>query len=94
MAAIKEVKGITWDNGVIANCRWRGVRLRDVLLWAGVAENQAGHVWFASNVSACQDDSYYGASIPLSKAMDVQGDVLLGFEVRCNILFKGTQADA
>lgn len=87
MAQIKEVKGILWDNGVIANCRWRGVRLRDVLLRAGLAEGLQGgtyegyNVWFASHVSMCQDDSYYGGSIPLEKALDPEGDVLLAMEV-------------
>ena len=76
MAEIKEVRGIIWDSGVIANCRWRGVRLRDVLLRAGIDERAApAHVWFASHVSACQDDTYYGGSIPLAKALDPAGDV-------------------
>lgn len=87
MAQIKEVKGILWDSGVIANCRWRGIRLRDVLLRAGLAEelqgahNEGYHVWFASHVSMCQDDSYYGGSVPLEKALDPEGDVLLALEV-------------
>ena len=91
MSLIKEVRGILWDNGVIANCRWRGVRLRDILLRAGLAKELEGnaqtqyegyHVWFASHVSVCQDDSYYGGSIPLEKALDPDGDVLLAMEVR------------
>ena len=87
MATIKPVKGINWDAGVIANCRWGGVRLRDVLLRAGLDQSKLGtmdglHVWFASHVSVCQDDSYYGGSIPLSKAIDPEGDVLLAFDVR------------
>ncbi|EJD06445.1 molybdopterin binding oxidoreductase [Fomitiporia mediterranea MF3/22] len=85
MGAIKPVKGITWDNGVIANCRWGGIRLRDVLLHAGVDESMAMdddvHVWFASHVSTCQDDSYYGGSIPLRKALDPEGDVLLAYDM-------------
>lgn len=90
MAMIKEVKGITWDNGVIANCRWKGLRLRDILIRAGVDETQAKHIWFASNVSICQDDTYYGGSIPISKAMDPEGDVLLALEVRLMMIFLPT----
>ncbi|KAH8117832.1 molybdopterin binding oxidoreductase [Phellopilus nigrolimitatus] len=87
MAEIKPVKGITWDNGVIANCRWSGVRLRDVLLRAGVDETmQDGHVWFASHVSVCQDDPYYGGSIPLRKALDPEGDVLLALDMNAQPL--------
>lgn len=84
MAAIKKVKGIIWDNGVIANCRWRGVRLRDVLTHAGVEtlSQEGKHVCFASHATPCQDDSYYGGSIPLSRALDPDADVLLALDVR------------
>jgi sulfite oxidase len=88
MAAIKKVKGIIWDNGVIANCRWRGVRLRDVLIHAGVDASltqdalEGKHVWFASHATPCQDDSYYGGSIPLSRALDPDMDVILAIDVR------------
>lgn len=87
MAQIKEVRGILWDNGVIANCRWRGVRLRDILLRAGLAQelqkvqHDNYHVWFASHVSVCQDDMYYGGSVPLAKALDPEGDVILALDV-------------
>ena len=88
MAEIKEVKGITWDNGVIANCRWTGLSLRDILVRAGIDESRGpGHIWFASHVSKCQDDDYYGASIPLEKAMDP--DVLLAFAVSLSFVKSG-----
>lgn len=85
MGAIKPVKGISWDNGVIANSRWSGLRLRDVLLRAGVEAGQEDsdmHVWFESHVSVCQDDSCYGGSIPLRRALDPESDVLLALDVR------------
>jgi sulfite oxidase len=81
MSAIKKVHGILWDNGVIANARWGGVRLRDVLNLAGVKAHEYFHVCIASFATLCQDDEYYGASIPLSKALSPDGDVLLAFEV-------------
>ena len=83
MAQIEPVKGIIWDCGVIANCEWSGVRLRDILTLEGVAEEDLDntHVWFSSNVSVCQDDKYYGGSVPLRKAMDPAGDVILGLDV-------------
>ena len=82
MGEIKPVKGVAWDDGVIANCRWRGVRLRDVLLRAGLTAGEDLHVWFAAEgVSTCQDDSCYGASIPLQMALDPERDVLLALEV-------------
>lgn len=84
MGAIKKVNGIAWADGVIANCKWGGVRLCDVLRHAGVQNNTNAHVCFASNATLCQDDKYYGASIPLATAMGRDADVLLAFEVRAS----------
>ncbi|KAG5341582.1 hypothetical protein C0989_009284 [Termitomyces sp. Mn162] len=80
MGAIKPVSGVGWDSGVIANCKWGGVRVRDVLAQAGVQPGNA-HVCFASHATLCQDDEYYGASITLEKALDLDSDVLLAFEM-------------
>jgi sulfite oxidase len=82
MGAVKKVHGIAWESGVIANGKWAGVRLCDVLHRAGVQMNGNAHVSFASYVTLCQDDNYYGASIPLTKAQNHDEDVLLAFEVR------------
>jgi len=81
MGAIKKVHGIAWESGVIANAKWAGVRLCDVLDRAGVQTNGNAHVLFGSYVTLCQDDSYYGASIPLIKAQSRDEDVLLAFEM-------------
>lgn len=81
MNRIKKVKGILWDDGVVCNAKWGGVRLRDLLLDAGVDLENNEHVQFASHVTLCEDDTYYGASIPLEKAMDEEGDVLIAWEV-------------
>ena len=81
MSRIKKVKGILWDDGVVCNAKWGGVRLRDVLLDAQVDLENNAHVQFASYVTLCEDDTYYGSSIPLQKAMDEQGDVLIAWEV-------------
>lgn len=35
MKSIKSVKGLDWDIGAIGNAQWAGVKLRDVLLFAG-----------------------------------------------------------
>jgi hypothetical protein len=82
MGAVKKVHGIAWESGVIANAKWAGVRLCDVLQHAGVQMTGSAHVLFASYVTLCQDDNYYGASIPLAKAQNCDEDVLLAFEVR------------
>ncbi len=81
MGQIKPVHGVGWNDGVIANCRWGGVRLCDVLKRVGVQYQSDIHVCFASYATLCQDDTYYGSSIPIKKAMEMGDDVLLAYEV-------------
>ena len=82
---IKEVSGVDWGNGAVMNCRWAGPRLRDVLATAGLRippENDKNyHVAFACYKTAVQDDSWYGGSIPLSRAMASSADVILALEM-------------
>ncbi|KAG5646091.1 hypothetical protein DXG03_004330 [Asterophora parasitica] len=80
MGAIKPVSGVGWDSGVISNCKWGGVRLRDVLAHVGVQDGYS-HVCFASYATLCQDDDYYGSSISLERATRLEDDVLLAFEM-------------
>jgi sulfite oxidase len=35
---IKEVQGIDWYDGAVMNCVWKGPRLKDVILTAGVKD--------------------------------------------------------
>ncbi|KIY68834.1 molybdopterin binding oxidoreductase [Cylindrobasidium torrendii FP15055 ss-10] len=81
MGKIKPVTGTGWDDGVVANCRWDGVRLRDVLVHVGVPYAEDLHVCFASHAAPCQDDKYYGASIPMKRAYALESDVLLAYEM-------------
>ncbi|KAI4244999.1 MAG: hypothetical protein LQ352_006655 [Teloschistes flavicans] len=67
--------GLQWNAGAISNADWTGVRLRDILKDAGVRvedlpANNIKHVQFTGAEA-------YGASIPIEKAMDQFGDVLL-----------------
>ncbi|KAL8688290.1 MAG: hypothetical protein Q9218_005762 [Villophora microphyllina] len=67
--------GVQWDAGAISNAEWTGVRLRDVLQDAGVQiedlpNQDVKHVQFTGAEA-------YGASIPVDKAVDKLGDVLL-----------------
>jgi sulfite oxidase len=83
MGAIKPVHGVAWGEGVVANCRWGGARLRDVLDHLGLisADNPASlHVCFASYATLCQDDEYYGASIPLTEVLNSDPGVILAYE--------------
>ncbi|KAF6757078.1 Oxidoreductase, molybdopterin-binding domain-containing protein [Ephemerocybe angulata] len=89
MGAIKKVNGVPWKDGVIANCKWGGIPLRDVLLHCGIqptTDNEQLHVCFDSYATLCEDDTYYGASIPLERALDEAADVLIAFEMNGEML--------
>lgn len=81
----RRVEGINWSEGTIANVRWTGAPLRDILLRSGVLDDSASweglHVCFASNIAPCEQAASYGVSIPLERAMSKDGDVLLAYEV-------------
>ena len=71
--------GIQWDTGAISNAEWTGIKLRDVLKDAGLPvedlPDHAKHVQFFGSEG-------YGASIPIHKACDPRGDVLLVSDCR------------
>lgn len=80
----KPVEGLLWGEGTICNVKWGGVCLRDLLIRAKAltGDKLANlHVCFASSVTPCEQDDWYGASIPLLKAMADHGDVILAYEV-------------
>ncbi|KAK2463475.1 hypothetical protein APHAL10511_004561 [Amanita phalloides] len=81
MNDIKPVRGVTWGDAAIANCVWGGARLSDILRYAEIQPDAHHHVCFASYIGTCQDDEYYGASIPLEKALDAEEDVLIAYEM-------------
>jgi len=90
---LKEVQGIDWFDGAVMNCVWKGPRIRDILLMAGVKDDLKevddswkGHVAFACYEVKCQDDKWYGGSIPLSRALDVLGDCILALEMNGALL--------
>lgn len=80
---IKEVSGIDWFDGAVMNCKWRGPLLREVFMQAGGTEIEEAdaHVAFACHQNPCEDDEWYGASIPLARAMSKDADVLVALEV-------------
>ncbi|KAJ7158924.1 Oxidoreductase, molybdopterin-binding domain-containing protein [Mycena filopes] len=86
MGQIKPVSGVGWAEGVVANCKWTGVRLCDLLKRTAVHTSEYAHVCFASHATLCQDDHYYGASIPIKKATNPEGDVLLAYEMNDEML--------
>ncbi|KAJ5454877.1 Sulfite oxidase [Penicillium daleae] len=70
--------GLQWRAGAISTAEWEGVRLVDVLADAGLnieeLPTDAQHVHFSAMEA-------YGASIPIRKALDPWGDVLLAFDM-------------
>ena len=87
---IKEVSGIDWFDGAVMNCKWSGPLLHDVLDKAGVKvqkeEWDSTHVAFACHQTATQEDDWYGASIPLSRAMNPECGIMLALEMNDKIL--------
>ncbi|KAK5166603.1 uncharacterized protein LTR77_008146 [Saxophila tyrrhenica] len=77
---IKEVSGVDWFDGAVMNCKWTGPRLSDVLHRAGVTIDD-GHVAFSCYATPCQDDTWYGSSISLDRAMRKDMDVILALEM-------------
>lgn len=86
---IKEVCGIDWFDGAIMNCVWEGPLLRDVLIELAGSDEVASqqktrqrHIQFASHGTKCQQDAWYGGSIPFDRAMDPEMEVILAIKVR------------
>lgn len=82
---LKEVCGIDWFDGAVMNCKWSGPLLADVLEKAGLNIEQGklkdAHVAFACHQTLCQDDVFYGASIPLARALDRNNSIMLALDM-------------
>lgn len=85
---IKEVQGVDWFDGAVMNCTWEGPRVRDILIAAGVEpepvmQNEVSprHVHFANYGGKTQQDEWYGGSIPLNRAVDLDMEVILAVKV-------------
>jgi sulfite oxidase len=80
---VRDIPGESpWGPGAMANARWTGARLADVLAAAGLAggpRESTGHVAFgAPDVSGLASPPQpFGGSIPVGKAM--RGEVLLAW---------------
>ncbi|KAL9132831.1 MAG: hypothetical protein Q9175_005994 [Cornicularia normoerica] len=74
----RSTNGLQWNVGGISTSEWTGVRLRDVLADAGFpVDEYPDEVRHAQFMGA----EAYGASIPIDKAVDRRGDVLLAYEM-------------
>jgi DMSO/TMAO reductase YedYZ molybdopterin-dependent catalytic subunit len=71
--------GVQWERGAVGNAQWTGVRLRDLLQWAGV-KPQGLHVQFqGADRPALATVPLFTRSIPLAKAL--HPDTLLAYEM-------------
>lgn len=96
--SVEKVKGLTWGCAAISTAEWKGVRLRDVLTYAGLPESSflnfddpyatqhkednktVRHVSF-EGLDKDPEGTGYSASIPVTKAMNPYGDVILAYEM-------------
>lgn len=83
MQRLKPIKGLEWQVGGISTATFSGVRLRDVLLAAGLSEEDPDveHIQFVGLDTDPATQTQYGASIPAEKAMSLYGDVILAYEM-------------
>ncbi|KAE8445540.1 hypothetical protein EG329_013304, partial [Mollisiaceae sp. DMI_Dod_QoI] len=73
---LKEVEGIDWGDGAVMNCRWKGPRLRDILMAAEVDQQKGKEmqVAFSCHQQETQEDSWYGASIALDRGISEEAE--------------------
>lgn len=89
MGSIKPVHGIPWKEGVIANCLWSGLFVRDVLRDLQLGTSGDHHVAFECRSSICEDDAYYGSSLPSSIVLNQASDIILAYEMNGQLLSAG-----
>jgi len=83
MKSRRTLKGLDWRGGAIGNGEWTGARLTDVLKLAGFDEDKttnAQHVIF-EGLDHGPDMEHFNASIPIEKANDPRGDVILAYQM-------------
>ncbi|XP_053998364.1 sulfite oxidase, mitochondrial isoform X1 [Hylaeus anthracinus] len=80
MAQEKQLKGLSWGVGAVGNATWTGARLCDVLEDLEINEDNYDHVQF-EGYDLDPSGTPYGASIPISRALDPRADVILAYEM-------------
>ncbi|KAJ3481045.1 hypothetical protein NLG97_g7918 [Lecanicillium saksenae] len=75
----RATNGLQWTAGAISNACWEGVLLADVLKDAGFENEEAMSGTSETKHVHFNGMEAYGASIPIRKAVDPQGDVLLAY---------------
>ncbi|VDN05014.1 unnamed protein product [Thelazia callipaeda] len=80
MGKVKKVQGLNWKSTAIGNAKWAGVRLRDVVIAAGVSptDTRIKHV-ILRGADADNEGNHYEASILFEKAM--KDEVIIAYEM-------------
>jgi DMSO/TMAO reductase YedYZ molybdopterin-dependent catalytic subunit len=73
------VQGVEWGVGAMGNARWKGVRLRDVLEKAGVADNAVEIAFNGADMPAMQATPDFVKSLPVPRALD--DSTIIAFEM-------------
>ncbi|MDP3838334.1 MAG: molybdopterin-dependent oxidoreductase [Methylococcales bacterium] len=74
-----QVAGIQWGSGAMGNARWRGVRLRDVLVKAGIDASALEVTLNGADSALLTTTPDFIKSLPLAKALDE--NTLIAFEM-------------
>ncbi|KAG5973062.1 hypothetical protein E4U58_005717 [Claviceps cyperi] len=77
----RKTNGLPWQAGAISNASWEGVLLSDLLADAGLDLNEARNGLGDTKHVQFMGMEAYGASIPIKKAIDPLGDVLLAYSM-------------
>ena len=69
------------QNGFISNAKWKGVRIRDVLLANGYQENEKYKFMTFYGYDTDLSTMHYAISIPIEYVMNKSNDCLLAFQM-------------
>ena len=64
------VMGVQWGFGAMGNARWRGVRLKDILLRAGLKDNVVEIAFNGGDAGVVEKTPDFSRSLPALKALD------------------------
>eukprot|EP01123_Difflugia_compressa_P009348 TRINITY_DN3072_c0_g1_i1.p1 TRINITY_DN3072_c0_g1~~TRINITY_DN3072_c0_g1_i1.p1 ORF type:complete len:311 (-),score=68.03 TRINITY_DN3072_c0_g1_i1:77-1009(-) len=83
MSSVKAVRGLGWGGGAISNSEWKGPKLRDVLLYAGISEENIDKTIQHIQFEALDRDfeKFYGASVPAHYIMKPDSEAILALEM-------------
>lgn len=73
------VAGVEWGYGAMGNARWKGVRLRELLLRAGIKSEAVEIVFDGADTGASDKTPDFVKSLPVWKALDE--NTLIAYEM-------------